>query len=49
MTRTNRGPYSYSADISDTSFRIIATYTGAPDPALPKALSIDQSMQISQE
>jgi hypothetical protein len=49
MTRDRRGPYTYSADVSDTSFRIVATYTGAPDPALPKSLSIDQSMQISQE
>src|SRR5215472_16129395 len=25
MSRNNRGPYSYSADISESSFRIVAT------------------------
>lgn len=49
MTRDRRGPYSYSSEVSESSFRIIATYTGASDPALPKSLSIDQTMQISQE
>jgi hypothetical protein len=49
MNRDRRGPYSYSAEVSETNFRIVATYTGGPDPKLPKALSIDQSMQISQE
>lgn len=48
MQRDRRGPYSYSAEISDGSFRIVATYAG-PDPAMPHTLSIDQSMQISQE
>ena len=49
MSRDRRGPYSYSAEVSESSFRIVATYTGTPDPALPKSLSVDQSMQISQE
>jgi hypothetical protein len=48
MSRNSRGPYTYSADVSSGSFRILATYTGA-DPAMPKTISIDQSMQISQE
>jgi hypothetical protein len=48
MSRKNRRPYTYSADVSDSDFRIVATYSGA-DPAMPKIISIDQSMQISQE
>ncbi len=48
MQRTNRGPYSYSAEISDGSFRIIASYGGS-DPAMPHSLSIDQTMEIAQQ
>ena len=49
MQRTNRGPYNYTAEISDSSFRIVATYAGPENSGMPKTLSIDQSMQISQE
>jgi hypothetical protein len=49
MTRENRGPYTYSAEVSGSSFRIVATYTGPENSGLPKTLSIDQSMQISKE
>jgi hypothetical protein len=49
MERNNRGPYSYSAEISDSSFRIVATYTGPENNGMPRALSIDQTMQISQQ
>jgi len=48
MQRTSRGPYSYSAEISDGSFRIVATYGGS-DAALPHSLSIDQTMEITQQ
>jgi hypothetical protein len=48
MSRKNRGPYTYSAEVSSGGFRILATYSGS-DPAMPKVISIDQSMQISQE
>jgi hypothetical protein len=48
MQRTSRGPYSYSAEVSDGSFRIVATYGGS-DPALPHSLSIDQTMEITQQ
>jgi len=44
----SRGPYNYSAEVSDTSFRIIAIYTGT-DPGMPKSISIDQNMAMSQE
>ena len=49
MQRNNRGPYNYTAEISDSSFRIVATYAGPENSGMPKTLSIDQSMQISQE
>lgn len=49
MTRTSRGPYSYSAEVSDSSFRVVATYSGPENAAMPKTLSIDQTMEISQE
>jgi hypothetical protein len=49
MTHTQRGPYTYSAEVSDSSFRIVATYTGPDSPAAVKTISIDQTMQISQQ
>lgn len=48
MPRNNRGPYSYSAEVSAAEFHIVATYSGA-DPGMPRTISIDQSMQISQQ
>lgn len=48
MHRSSRGPYNYSAEVSDGSFRIVATYGGS-DPALPHSLSIDQTMEITQQ
>jgi len=48
MSRDSRGPYSYSAEISDAGFRVVATYSG-DDPALPHTLSVDQTMQINQQ
>jgi len=49
MERNNRGPYNYVADVSDSSFRIIATYSGPENSGMPKTISIDQTMQISQQ
>ena len=48
MTRDNRGPYTYSAELNDGGFRIVATYSGS-DPGLPHTLSVDQSMEVRQE
>jgi hypothetical protein len=48
MSRNNRGPYTYSAEVTTDDFRIVATYTGA-DPSMPRTVSINQSMQISQQ
>jgi hypothetical protein len=49
MTRDNRGPYNYSAEITDTSFRIVATYSGPASSGMPQTLSVDQTMQVSQQ
>jgi len=49
MQRTSRGPYTYSADISDGAFRIVAACSGPESAGLPRTISIDQTMQISQE
>jgi hypothetical protein len=48
MPRDSRGPYTYSAEVSSGDFHIVATYSG-PDPGMPKTLTIDQTMQISQQ
>jgi hypothetical protein len=49
MPRDHRGPYTYSAEISGTGFRIVATYSGAQNSGMPKSLSIDEGMQVRQE
>ncbi len=42
----HRGPWTYSADVSDTSFRVTATFSGPDTPGAPKSLSIGETMQI---
>ena len=49
MTRTNRGPYTYSAEVSPGTFRIVATYSGPEGSGLPRTISIDPTMEIRQE
>jgi len=49
MPRNNRGPYNYSAEISESGFRVVATWTGPQSIGMPRILSVDQTMQISQE
>ena len=41
----SRPNYKYSAETSDTSFKIIATYSG-PDPKAPKRISVDETMAL---
>jgi hypothetical protein len=41
-----RGPFTYTAEIGDTEFRITATYGGEPLAGAAKSLSIDQTMQV---
>ena len=48
MLRDHRGPYNYSAEISNSGFRIVATYSGTPDARMPQTISIDQSKQFTQ-
>lgn len=48
MQRNNRGPYNYSAEITDSGFTIVATYSGPESAGTPKTISIDQMMQITQ-
>ncbi len=41
-----RGPYVYSAEVSASSFRILATHQGTPPKGVPVNLVIDETMQI---
>ena len=45
----HRGPFTYTAEISETTFRVVATYGGDPLPGAPKSLSIDQTMAVQQQ
>ena len=49
MPTNHRGPYSYSAETSDTGFRIVASYSGPPNAGVPHSFSIDETMQIKTE
>jgi hypothetical protein len=49
MQRDNRGPYNYSAEISDSRFKIVATYSGPESAGTPRSISIDQTMEITQQ
>ena len=46
MPSNNRGPYMYTVDTGENSFRITATYTGPPNAEAMRSLSIDENMQI---
>ncbi len=48
MTSNTRGPYTYSAEFGETTFRITATRGGA-EAAGPSVVSIDETMAIKQE
>jgi hypothetical protein len=41
-----RKDYSYSAEVADATFKIVATYSG-PDPKAPKRIVIDETMSIT--
>ena len=47
VVRDGRGPYVYTAEVSESGFRIVATYSGSGG-GMPATISIDQSMQLSQ-
>lgn len=41
-----RPPYSYEVETSASSFRVIATRSGAEDSGTPSQLSVDENMQF---
>ena len=41
-----RGPWTYSAELSGSTFRITATYSGPELAGAPKLLSVGENMQI---
>ena len=49
LPRSQRGPFSYNAEVSDTSFRVVATYSGPDVAGVPKSMSIGDSMQIESQ
>jgi len=49
MERNSRGPYSYSVDLSGSNFRVTATNSGPAGSMAPRVISVDQSMQFSEE
>jgi hypothetical protein len=48
VTIPNRANYSYSAETSESTFKIIAVYSGS-DPKAPKRLTVDQTMALTTE
>jgi|SRR5215470_8082385 len=48
ITIANRANYTYSAEIGDTTFKIIATYSGE-DPHAPRRISMDDTMDMKSE
>ena len=49
MPVNHRGPYEYSAETTDSGFRITAAYSGPPVSGVPQTLSIDETMQVKTE
>ena len=45
----HRGSFTYASQVSDTGFKITATYTGEAMAGIPKSLSIDETMQVKTE
>jgi hypothetical protein len=43
-----RASYSYSAQTTETGFKIVAVYSG-PDPKAPKRIAVDETMAITNE
>jgi hypothetical protein len=42
----SRANYTYSADVGDSAFKIIATYSGS-DPVAPKTITVDETMAMT--
>jgi hypothetical protein len=45
MNRTHRGPWTYATEVSDTGFKVTATYSG-PAQAGATRFYVDESMQV---
>src|SRR5262249_50706752 len=46
VTIPSRPNYSYSAEAADSSFKVVAVYSGS-DPQAPKRLTVDDTMTIT--
>jgi len=44
----SRDSYTYAAEVSDTGFTIIASYSG-PDPKAPKRISVNEAMTMTSD
>jgi len=42
----SRANYTYSANVDDSAFKVIATYSGS-DPAAPKTITVDETMAMT--
>ena len=49
LAPTDKAPYKYSAEVTPTGFRVIATYSGPPNSGAPTAISIDETMEVKTE
>jgi len=49
MQRDSRGPYSYSVEVSASTFRATATYSGPSNPSASRTISLDQDLRFSQQ
>lgn len=45
----SRGPYTYSVEVSSSSFTATASYSGPPEMGAPRALHVGPEMTISSE
>jgi len=48
LPASGRAGYSYSVDVGDSAFRVVASYSGPP-AAAPQTITIDQTMEIHTE
>lgn len=48
LPASGRGGYTYSVDVGETDFRVVASYSGPPGTA-PPTISVDQTMEIRSE
>jgi hypothetical protein len=48
LPAAGRGGYTYSVDVGDSAFRVVASYSGPPGGA-PQTITIDQTMEIHTE